>query len=585
MSEQQPPSESPYEMQGGTPEYLDYGSGAPIPPDPAGAAPSGRRSRRTPLLVGGGVVGLLALGAGAWAALSFFQQGAQPAEALPASTIAYASIDLDPSGGQKIDAFRTLEKFPAFKDQVGIHSVDDVRRKIGEELISASGCELSYDADIAPWLGDRAAVAAVDVGDSQPAPVLVVQAKDDAKADAGMHTLLTCGGTPPSDVAYDVHDGWVIMSKTQDDVSKVEAATAKGSLADDATYQKWTKAVGDAGVVNLYAAPAAGDYLAGQLGNLQDAFGGYGLASGSEGFGYDDAVPGAAPSASASTVTSGFSTTYRASAPQDAADPFGGVLKNFQGAAATIRFTGDGLELATATDPGLSQSDLAGDQGGAVVSRLPADTAAALGISLKPGWVLSLADRFASYSGDGKTGQDLLDQLSKESGLALPADAETLLGTSSAVSISKTFDYEAMVQSSDPAGVPVAFTVRGDPAAIERVLDKIRHQAGSDPASVALLGSDSSGGLVVVGPTPAYRQAILAGGSLGGTAAFQSVVPEAGHASQVLYVNVDDLEHAISQAAAGDHSVLDNVSPLQAIGFSTWTDGDALHSSLKISTN
>jgi len=39
---------------------------------------------------------------GAWAATSFFATGSQPAEALPDSTVAYASIDLDPSGGQKI---------------------------------------------------------------------------------------------------------------------------------------------------------------------------------------------------------------------------------------------------------------------------------------------------------------------------------------------------------------------------------------------------------------------------------------------------------------------------------------------------
>lgn len=568
MSEQQPPIDTP----GGIPEYLDYGSGAPIPAEQPGDQPAPRRSRRTTLLVGGGVVGLLALGAGAWAALNFFQQGAQPAEALPASTIAYASIDLDPSGGQKIDAFRTLNKFPAFKDQVGIHSVDDVRRKIGEQLISASGCDLSYDADIGPWLGDRAAVAAVDLGGSRPAPVLVVQAKDDAKADAGMHTLLTCGDHPPTDVAYDVHDGWVIMGKTQDDVSKVEAATAQNSLADDATYQRWTKAVGDAGVVNLYAAPAAGDYLANHLADLQGAFSPFG----GEGF-------STSTSAATAAVPSAFHA--QASAPLTAADPFGGVLKDFQGAAATIRFTGGGLEFASAADEGLAQSGFASDQGGAVVSRLPADTAAAFGLGLEPGWVTSLADRFASYSGDGQTGQDLLDQLSRESGLDLPADAETLLGSSSALSVSKTFDYEAMVESANGAGVPVAFTVRGDPAAIEKVLDKLRQKAGSDPSALAALGSDSSGDLVAVGPTEAYRQEILAGGTLGSTAAFNSVVPEADRASEVFYVNIDDLEHAISQAAGEDRNITDNVTPLQALGLSTWTDAGVLHGSFKISTN
>ncbi len=570
MSEQQPPA--------GTPEYLDYGSGAPIPPEPSGEQPAARRGRRSTLLVGGGVVGLLAIGAGAWAVLSFFQQGAQPAEALPASTIAYASIDLDPSGGQKIDAFRTLDKFPAFKDKVGIHSVDDVRKKIGDELIKGVGCTgLTFESDIDPWLGDRAAVAAVDLGGSNPEPVFVVQAKDDAKADAGMHTLLTCGDQPTNDVSYDVHDGWVILAQSQDVVSKVEAATAKASLADDTTYQKWTKAVGDAGVVNLYAAPAAGDYLAGQLDNLPGLFGG-----GVTGFSTDGALPG---SASATASSSAVNSAYHSqlSVSQDVANPLGGVLKNFQGAAATIRFTGDGLEVATATDPSLSEPIVTSDQGGAAVSRLPADTAAAFGIGLKPGWVLSLANRFASYGGDGQSGQELLDQLSQESGLDLPADAETLLGTSSAISISKSFDYEAMVESSDGAGVPVAYSVQGDPAAIEKVLAKLRAKAGS--SSSTALGSDSSGTVVVVGPTSDYRKAILAGGNLGSTSAFSSVVPEADRASEVFYVNIDDLEHAISQASTGDRSVIDNVAPLQALGFSSWTDGDVARTSFKISTN
>ena len=38
-------------------------------------------------------------GGAAWAAMSFFSTGEQPAAALPAGTLAYAGIDLDPSGG------------------------------------------------------------------------------------------------------------------------------------------------------------------------------------------------------------------------------------------------------------------------------------------------------------------------------------------------------------------------------------------------------------------------------------------------------------------------------------------------------
>ena len=462
MSDQQPPA--------GTPEYLDSAGGDWTPPPSGeGEVPTGGRSRRTTWLVGGGVVGLLVVGGGAWAAMSFFQQGSQPAEALPSTTVAYASIDLDPSGSQKIDAFKTLNKFPAFKDQVGIHSVDDVRKKLGDELIKDLGCDgLTFDDDIDPWLGNRAAVAAVDTGGAKPAPVSVVQVTDDGKAEDALKKLVACGDSKDA-VSYDVHDGWAVLAESQKTVDEVVSETDHASLADDAAYQKWTKAVGDSGVVNLYAAPAAGDYLADQLGDLENNLGGFPLGG----------------TITQSATSSAQSTAYHSTLSVSDDGALDQVLKNFQGAAATIRFTGDGLELATASDPALSQGGATSDQGGAVVQALPDDTAAALGIGLKPGWVTQIADRFASYSG-GKSGQELLDQLGRESGLDLPRDVETLLGSSTALSVSKDFDYEAAAMSNDGSGVPVAVTVKGDPAAIEKVLSKLRAQAARRRGHVGL---------------------------------------------------------------------------------------------------
>src|SRR4051794_14056755 len=395
LSDQQPPA--------GTPEYLDSASGSslsPLPPENEAAA--GRTSRRTTWLVGGGLGGALAIGAGAWAAASFFAQGDQPAEALPSTTIAYASIDLDPSGSQKIDAFRTLNKFPAFKDEVGVHSVDDVRKKLGDELVKGLGCKgLTFADDIDPWLGDRAAVALDDAGNPDPDAVSVIQVTDDGKAEDALKKLVACGDSQ-DDVSYDVHDGWAVFAGSQKTVDEVVSETGAASLADDATYQKWIKAVGDSGVVNLYAAPAAGDELASRLDSLQQDLGDLGA-----GLGGGALLQSAVPSGS-----DAYSSSLTVAADDNQA--FGKVLKNFQGAAATIRFTGDGLELATATDPGLTESSSTSDQAGAVVQGLPDDTAAAIGIGLEPGWVTHLADRFASYSGS-KSGQHLLDQLGQES--------------------------------------------------------------------------------------------------------------------------------------------------------------------------
>ena len=90
---------------------------------------------------------------------------------------------------------------------------------------------------------------------------------------------------------------------------------------------------------------------------------------------------------------------------------------------------------------------------------------------------------------------------------------------------------------------------------------------------------------MAIGPTASYRKEILAGGHLGDTDAFRAVVPDAGHASLVFYVDLDNLDKVVSQLSAGDQQVADNLKPLRALGFSMWTDGDAARTSLKISTD
>ena len=120
-------------------------------------ADRGVLEQRAEALVAGGAV----VAGGAWAATSFFATGAQPAEALPDSTVAYLSVDLDPSGGQKIEAIKTLRKFPGFADNVDLETDDDLRERLFEEITSSGECEgLDYAADVEPWLGSRAAMAA-----------------------------------------------------------------------------------------------------------------------------------------------------------------------------------------------------------------------------------------------------------------------------------------------------------------------------------------------------------------------------------------------------------------------------------------
>ena len=124
-------------MTPGGPEYLD-GSG------PVGTAPDndqGNDNRKRLIAVGALVVGGALVAGGAWAATSFFATGSQPAEALPDSTVAYFSVDLDPSGGQKIEAIKTLRKFPGFTDQIDLETDDDLRERFFEEITKSGECE------------------------------------------------------------------------------------------------------------------------------------------------------------------------------------------------------------------------------------------------------------------------------------------------------------------------------------------------------------------------------------------------------------------------------------------------------------
>jgi len=555
MSDQQPPS--------GTPEYLEPGGGQPLLTDPGAAVagpPVPRRRRRTPWVLA--VVGVLLLGGGAaaWAAMSWFRQGAQPAEALPASTLAYLSVDLDPSGSQKIDAFKTLDKFPAFKDQVGVDSTDDVRRKIGESILDGLHCQgMTYKDDVEPWLGDRAAVAAVDLGRAEPAPVVVVQVTDDDRARGALKALASCDEDASDGESFVVRDGWALLSGSQDDLDRIAAAADQGTLADDPTYQKWNDRVGDAGVVNMYAAPKAGVYLADRFGD----WAGY-LADPSKAFAASEPAP----------------------PPASAIDPDGELtkeLRSFQGAAATIRFTGNGLELAVVSEADLpGASGFIGDRAGAGVTRLPDDTAAALGLSLQKGWLTSFLDRTSGAMGLGMSSSELTHQIEQSTGLRLPEDVETLLGDSTTVAVGGDFDVEGVTNATDGSQIPVGAVVQGDPTEVEAVLDKLR---GSDAQLGQILGSDSSGGLVAVGPSADYRRELLAGGDLGSTQAFRDVVPSPEHASEILFVNMNRFERSVEEGMGSDRQTVDNVKPLEAIGFSAWLDGDLGRISLRVSTD
>lgn len=545
-------------VPGGTPEYLDRGTGSPLPPTPP-------RHRGRTVLVGAAAAGLLAFaGAGTWAAVTLMGGGPQPAEALPASTVAYLSLDIDPSASQKVEAVRMAQKFPALDEELGLDAQDDLRRELYDWIQDDAACTgIEYDADIEPWLGDRVAVAAVDTGGPGPDPVLVLQVRDEAAAEEGLAKIRSCAQTGDADTvasgesdgAWVVTDGWAVVAEDETTAQKVVDAADEATLADDTTYQRWQGELGEPGIVTMYAAPGAGPLVLdlAQRGALPDQ-GGTGL---------EPVVP---------------EESRRA-------------LEDFGGMAGTVRFTAGSLEMEVVADPGDQLAGVLDGDGGAaaLVGSLPEDTAVAMGVSLADGWVPPLMDGLADAAGvtgaPGElTGAELMQELSAETGLDLPADLETLAGQSMALSLGSGLDLEALVSSTDGSEVPLAAKIQGDATAIERVLDTIRTQLPADQGE--LVGSDSTGDTVVIGPSPDYRAAVLSDGGLGDVAAFGEVIREDDQPTALLYVDFDAGDNWLVGLAEGaDPETAANLEPLSALGLSAWNRDDAMHLVLRLTTD
>lgn len=517
----------------GQPEYLDSREGARYAGD--AESPTGRR--RTVLIGTVAGLGVVVAGGAAWAAWSFFSTGAQPAEALPASTIGYLSVDLDPSGGQKIEALRALKKFPAFNDEVKIGADDDLRRSLVEWIEDEEDCGLDYADDVQPWIGNRFALAAVD-SDGEPAPIAVLQVTDEKAAEDGLKALFEeCGSE--GDVAWHVADGWALVGETQDVVDQAAADAEKASLADDADFQRWTAESGDSGIVTAYAAPAAGKYIA-------DAYE-------TELLGLDEDPLEAMPGQLQAMLDE---------------------LDDFQGASATIRFDDGGVELEAAGDIGgeLFGADAYGDRAGEAVSGLPEDTTAAYALSVPGGLFGDIWDMVIESDPEAA---EVMPRLEAELGIKLPEDLDTLVGEAFAIALRSDADLEA----SEQAGVGAR--ILGDADEIEAVLSKLRTAARG--ADEGFLDSDTGDGVVAVGPDVAYRAELVEGGDLGESKTFRKVVEHADDAAAVIYIDFDASDWLADLAE--DDDARENLEPLDAFGLTSWLDGDTAHVTLKVTTD
>lgn len=525
----------------GEPEYL---GDAPATPSEDG----GRRGPRWGLVAGAGVGVVAVVAAGGFGLAQLLSAPGSPADAVPANALAYASLDLDPSASQKIEAIRMLRKFPALDEELDLDARDDVRRWVFETALEDADCKtVTYADDIEPWIGDRMAVAAVPDQGSTVAPLFVLQVSDEEAATVALRALADCA---EEDLGIAFAGDYAVLSEKQADAESWAKAAEAAPLSADTGYTTWTERAGEPGIVNVYVsadAPARmtdlADEMAGEAGTEAESLG------------------------------------------QDITE----LYRDFEGAAGVIRFDDGRVEAEMVTRGMPGGVAPVGQPGAPSLADLPETTAAAFTVSLHEGWLQDWIEAFGDMLGGGAAGggsEDLWADLEAQTGLQLPEDIEALLGDGLRVSVDGSVDVAAL-SGADVPTAPVGIRINGDEAEIARVVDTLLAQV--PPSEADFLKRTTGDGYVVLGLDQAYVDQLADAGGLGGTEAFQAVVPEPDRVSGGVYVNFDaeDWATRIASEMFPDEPELEaNVAPLDALGLTSWLDDeDVQHGLFRLSTD
>lgn len=609
-------TDQPPQPQPGTPADPPPAQHSTEPADAAAAAETPRRSRKG-LVIGGSVAAALLVlgGAGAAAYALLGGGGAQPEEALPASTIGYVRVDLDPSAEQKINLLRLADRMPDLSEQLGVEiSEDSDLKQLVVEAITASGeCDIDYDADVAPWIGDRSALAAVPGADGEPQPVWVLAVTDEEAARPALETGLGCGDTTLDADQVAFTSGYAILTDGVP-AADVVADAEESSLADDEAFTADMAALGDAGLVSFWAdaegildwsLDAASELSEGALteDDLAAEMEGYTTVAGAlranpdgielEFLSAGDEAAIAPYRATGTSVTAAlpettlaaFSGSTAPGAVDDAWEQFREMYDSMAGLGgealdgdALMSGTDDTDDTATtldAVDPAMHDYcvDAAYDSLGVTEDELTADDQMLIDIFVDACTGAS-AEESTTVADDpwGGNGQPDLDGmvalLESEYDIRLPDDLRTLVGEQIVLAVdSRGLDSLDTVESM--ADVSVGVRTVGDRDALEDLagrLDSVLVESGLDPLST----SPADDGFVFA-TNDAYAAEVAGDGGLGSTDVFRSVVT-AEDVSSVLYVDLDQLADVLRPVLESTPEALGYLEPLRAVAMTTSAD-------------
>jgi Protein of unknown function (DUF3352) len=490
-------------------------SGYPVAGYP-GAEPAPRPRRKLPWILGAAVAVLLLLTVGgAFAAYQVLNGGGtQPDQVVPADAIAFVKLDLNPSASQKIAAARFLHRIPKLGSGFGGSS--DWRKAVFDGLSSSDSLPpgVSYDRDVKPWLGKRAAVAILPkLHDGTPELLLVLQCTDDAKARAGIARF-------GSDNGVSFYHGYAVVAENKQIADEAVASAKASNLAGSVHYSADMKQLGSLGVSSGWADLGAAVKLGGPTNRLNLA------------------------------TTARLAYTVRLTA--DSADLIGKFygLSNTGTPVASPDLSG--LPASTALAAGMGNSPAAIDRSWQRYQDL----------------LSQLGGAFSDPTQSGLAAPDpseMIDALQQEFGIRLPEDLKTLVGTGMTVAVAADG-----INADTPKFV---LQSRTNGAAAVGVMDRIRQAVQEQGADFPVEYRATSNGLIV-GNDPDYLAEVSSNGGpkLSSLAAFRQVLPDRVGAEYSVFVNLDAIASSM-RADGASQDDLQAISAFSAAGLTVRASG------------
>ncbi|WP_116243941.1 hypothetical protein [Nocardiopsis sp. FIRDI 009] len=270
------PGQPPYPA-GGTPGGPPPGGPPPGGPYPGGNFPGGQLppsggGRNRWLIPSAIAVAGVVMASTVWATVALVDFGGpQPESVLPASAAAFAKVDLSIDGSQAIELLRFVDQLP-----------DEITEEIGEpdgdmtETFAEGFTEVFPDArqsEVEEWIGQRVGVAVwpTDATDEGVAGAFALAVTDERLAEE------TLSGLGEDDVAYEVVDGFVLLSDSDSLDDLQDQMEEFGPLERDGTFSSDMSGIPSG---SLAAAWGDGDALM-ELDSFAEGYAeGYALGSG-----------------------------------------------------------------------------------------------------------------------------------------------------------------------------------------------------------------------------------------------------------------------------------------------------------------